>query len=142
MTKPESDLVAALGAGLPLSSHPFAEVGRACNASEDEVLERLRRLLGQGVVCRLQPLPAPARAGAAAAPAPAADSFDARLLEALEIGFPLLPRPYEAVAAMLGTTEPAVLEHLQRLLDAGLIGRIGMQLCEPGPGAENVLAAE
>src|SRR5690606_3858890 len=79
-------LLDALRDGLPLTPHPFEAVGRACGATEDEVLERLRQLHGNGGMARLAPLPA-LRPGAAEAAA--SDDFDTRLLELLASGFPL-----------------------------------------------------
>lgn len=117
-------LLDALRDGLPLTPHPFEAVGRACGATEDEVLERLRQLHGNGGMARLAPLPA-LRPGAAEAAA--SDDFDTRLLELLASGFPLLSRPYEAIAATLGATEAELIDRLGALLDAGLLGRICMQ---------------
>ena len=54
------------------------------------------------------------------------DDFDRRLLAAIEDGLPLLPRPYLAVATELETTEQAVIERLERLLQAGIIRRFGI----------------
>lgn len=127
-------LLDALRDGLPLTRRPFESIGRACGASEDEVLDRLRRLRDNGGLVLLAPMPAvpPARAGAAGASAP--DEFDARLLALLASGIPLLPYPYEAIAATLDSTEAEVLGRLGALLDAGLAGRIRMQprMAEPG----------
>lgn len=49
-------LIDHLHGGLPLVDHPFAEVGTALGMSEDEVIERLRHLLAQGVLTRFGPL--------------------------------------------------------------------------------------
>ncbi len=117
-------LLDALRDGIPLTRRPFESLGRACGASEDEVLRGLRRLCENGVLADPAPLPPP-RPGAAPTPAPG--SFDARLLEILAGGFPLLPNPYEAIAAILGTSEAHVLGRLDALVDAGVIGRIGMR---------------
>ncbi len=54
------------------------------------------------------------------------DDFDRRLLAAIEDGIPLLPRPYLAVATRLETTEQAVLERLEALLECGIIRRFGI----------------
>jgi DNA-binding Lrp family transcriptional regulator len=51
--------------------------------------------------------------------------FDRRLIAATQAGLPLVPRPYEAVAATLGTSEELVRRRLQQMLDEGLIRRIG-----------------
>lgn len=117
-------LLDALRDGLPLTRRPFESLGRACGASEDEVLRGLRRLCENGVLADPAPLPPSPDATPTLAPAPG--GFDARLLEILASGFPLLPNPYEAIAAILGTSEARVLERLEALVEAGVIGRIGM----------------
>ncbi|MFA7504356.1 MAG: AsnC family protein [Burkholderiaceae bacterium] len=130
-----SHLLDALREGLPLSSRPFEAIGRSCGASEDEVLERLRRLHGNGTLAGFAPLP-PRRACTGADPAPG--DFDARLLEIVGTGFPLLPHPYEAIAAILGATEADVLERLRILVDTGRIGPIGTlpRKIAPAPGGD------
>ncbi|MEQ1803809.1 MAG: Lrp/AsnC family transcriptional regulator, partial [Burkholderiaceae bacterium] len=40
----------------PLTDHPFAVVGAEIGSDEDDVLERLQRLLAQGVLTRFGPL--------------------------------------------------------------------------------------
>ncbi|MGZ8259764.1 MAG: Lrp/AsnC family transcriptional regulator [Caldimonas sp.] len=49
-------LIDRLHGELPLSDHPFAVVGAELGMEEEEVLDRLRRLLSQGVLTRLGPL--------------------------------------------------------------------------------------
>jgi siroheme decarboxylase len=65
MTRPEpgagldgrdARLVRRLHGDLPLNDHPFAAVGAELGMDEDEVLERLQRLLAQGVLSRFGPL--------------------------------------------------------------------------------------
>lgn len=51
--------------------------------------------------------------------------FDRRLVTATQSGLPLVPRPYEAVAAMLGSSSDAVRERLAALIAQGLVRRIG-----------------
>lgn len=51
--------------------------------------------------------------------------FDRRLIAATQAGLPLVPRPYDAVAAQLGVSAQAVRERLAGMLDEGLIRRIG-----------------
>ena len=55
----------------------------------------------------------------------ALDEFDRRLVAATQGGLPLVPRPYEALGAMLGTSGAAVRERLAQWLDQGLVRRIG-----------------
>ena len=53
------------------------------------------------------------------------DDFDRRLIAATQSGLPLVPRPYEAVGAMLGVSGEAVRERFAQMLASGLIRRIG-----------------
>jgi DNA-binding Lrp family transcriptional regulator len=59
----DARLLERLHGELPLTDHPFAEVGAELGMSEDEVLERLRRLLASGVLTRFGPLYQIERAG-------------------------------------------------------------------------------
>ncbi len=52
----DARLIDRLHGNLPLTDHPFAAVGADLGMDEDEVLERLRRLLAQGVLTRFGPL--------------------------------------------------------------------------------------
>ncbi len=52
-----------LHGGLPLSDRPFAEVAAQLGMGEDALIERLRRLLSQGVLSRFGPLFQIERAG-------------------------------------------------------------------------------
>jgi DNA-binding Lrp family transcriptional regulator len=51
---------------------------------------------------------------------------DRPLLQAMSAGLPLVPRPYEALAAGLGRTEAQVLDRLARLSAARILTRIGV----------------
>ncbi|MGA7980433.1 MAG: Lrp/AsnC family transcriptional regulator [Chromatiaceae bacterium] len=53
------------------------------------------------------------------------DAIDRRLLNDFQQGFPLIPRPYKAVAAQLSIDEPEVIARLTRLQDAGAVSRVG-----------------
>ena len=53
------------------------------------------------------------------------DDFERRLVAATQSGLPLVPRPYEAVAATIGTTSSAVRGCLSHWLEQGLVRRIG-----------------
>jgi siroheme decarboxylase len=59
----DAQLVARLHGDLPLTDHPFATVGAEIGMEEDEVIERLHRLLAQGVLTRFGPLFQIERAG-------------------------------------------------------------------------------
>jgi len=53
------------------------------------------------------------------------DDLDRRIIRATQAGLPLVPRPYEAVGAMLGVSGQQVCQRLQAMLEQGLIRRIG-----------------
>ena len=53
------------------------------------------------------------------------DDLDRRIIRATQAGLPLVPRPYEAVGAMLSVSGQQVRERLQAMLEQGLIRRIG-----------------
>jgi DNA-binding Lrp family transcriptional regulator len=61
----DAGLIARLQSGFPLCDCPLADVGHALGLAGDEVLERLRKLLAQGVLMRLGPLYRIDRAGGA-----------------------------------------------------------------------------
>lgn len=46
------DVLAALGDGLPLSRHPYAELGAGIGMDEGEIIDRLTRLRQAGVIRR------------------------------------------------------------------------------------------
>lgn len=52
-------------------------------------------------------------------------SGEFKLLNSFQRGFPLVQRPYAAIAAELSMTESAVIETLQRLQAAGTVSRVG-----------------
>ncbi len=56
----------------------------------------------------------------------ALSEFDRELIAATQTGLPLVARPYEAVAAMLGVSGERVRERLGEMLAEGLIRRIGV----------------
>jgi siroheme decarboxylase len=56
-------LIDRLHGELPLTEHPFADVGTELGISEDEVIERLRHLLARGTLTRFGPLFQIERAG-------------------------------------------------------------------------------
>lgn len=53
------------------------------------------------------------------------DAVDRRLVNALQGGFPLVPRPFAAVAAELGLVEADVIARLRRLTETGILSRFG-----------------
>lgn len=58
-------------------------------------------------------------------PAPVIDATDRRLIQATQEGLPRVSRPYHAVAEQLGVSAEEVMTRLQRMLDSGVIRRIG-----------------
>lgn len=53
------------------------------------------------------------------------DELDRRLIVATQAGLPRVPRPYEAIGAELGIRGDEVMARLQRMLESGVIRRIG-----------------
>ena len=53
------------------------------------------------------------------------DEIDRRIVNALQGGFPLCPRPYEAAAKALGMSERNLLFRLERLLRDKILTRFG-----------------
>jgi len=53
------------------------------------------------------------------------DEIDRRIINALQVGFPICDAPYQQVAGQLGLTEQALLERLQTLLNNGTLTRFG-----------------
>ena len=58
-------------------------------------------------------------------PAPELDATDRRLIVATQAGLPRVSRPYHAIAEQLGIGGDEVMRRLQRMLDCGVIRRIG-----------------
>ena len=55
----------------------------------------------------------------------ALSEFDRELVAATQSGLPLVPRPYEAIGAMLGVSSDVVRERLATMRAQGLVRRIG-----------------
>jgi DNA-binding Lrp family transcriptional regulator len=51
--------------------------------------------------------------------------FDRALIGATQSGLPLVPRPYEAIGAMLGVSSEMVRDRLAQMREQGLVRRIG-----------------
>lgn len=58
-------------------------------------------------------------------PAPEIDAIDRRIVNALQEGFPLSPRPYAEAAEALGLTENDLIRRLSRLLEVRALTRFG-----------------
>ena len=54
------------------------------------------------------------------------DALNRALLQAVERGLPLSPRPYAVIAEQLGIAEPEVIARLQDLQEQGIIKRMGI----------------
>ena len=61
----------------------------------------------------------------AADSAPAIDATDRRIIQATQEGLPRVSRPYHAIAGQLGLDAEEVMARLRRLLESGVIRRIG-----------------
>lgn len=53
------------------------------------------------------------------------DALDRAIILATQAGLPLCPEPYRAVAELVGTTSEVVQERMRRMLESGVIRRIG-----------------
>lgn len=60
-----------------------------------------------------------------ASPKPELDGVDRRLIVATQGGLPRVSRPYDALAEQLGIAPDDVLQRLRRMLDSGVIRRVG-----------------
>ena len=58
-------------------------------------------------------------------PPEALDATDRAILNALQDGFPLVPRPFAAAGKSLGLTEEALISHIRHLREVGAITRFG-----------------
>ncbi len=58
-------------------------------------------------------------------PLPGLDDTDRRIVNTLQEGFPLSPRPYAEVAARLGLSEADLIARLGRLIERGALTRFG-----------------
>lgn len=54
------------------------------------------------------------------------DELDRNLVRATQAGLPLVPRPYEAIGEALGLSGEDVRARLARMLEAGIVRRIGV----------------
>lgn len=68
------------------------------------------------------------------------DPIDTRLLDEFQRDLPLVSRPFAALGAALGISEPEVLARLSRLCDAGSIARVGATV-RPNTAGASTLAA-
>jgi len=59
-------------------------------------------------------------------PEPLIDDIDRRIIRATQSGLPLEPQPYHAVAREAGVSPEEVMARMQRMLETGMIRRIGV----------------
>lgn len=69
------------------------------------------------------------------------NDLDKRILAELQHDFPLEARPYRRIADKLEISEDELFEHINRLLDQGVIRRIGVSLDSRKLGYASTLAA-
>lgn len=67
------------------------------------------------------------------------DTIDKQVLDALQMDFPLAPRPYAVIAERLGLTEDGVWQRVQSLMERGIIRRLGASLDSRKLGYESTL---
>ncbi|MFB6304675.1 MAG: Lrp/AsnC family transcriptional regulator, partial [Haloferacaceae archaeon] len=68
------------------------------------------------------------------------DDVDAALVDGYQSGFPVVERPFRAVAADLGVTERGALERVERLRERGVVRRFGAVLNPPVIGSSTLAA--
>ena len=68
------------------------------------------------------------------------DVLDRRLLNDFQRGFPLVERPFAAIAERVGASEREVLECYQRLAQAEIVSRIGVVFRPNAAGASTLVA--
>lgn len=71
----------------------------------------------------------------------ALDALDRRIVNALQGGFPICERPYDAAAESLGITGEALVRRIERLLAVRVLTRFGPLYNADRMGGANVLAA-
>ena len=69
------------------------------------------------------------------------DHMDKAILNQIQSSFPLTPRPYAAVGELLGLTEAEVVERVQRMVQDGIIRRIGANFNSRRLGYTSTLCA-
>jgi DNA-binding Lrp family transcriptional regulator len=117
-------LINALQGGFPVCDAPYAEVGRRLGLDEDDVIARLERLLGDGVLSRFGPMYDAERLGGGltlAAMAVPQNRFD----EVAQVvnGFPEVAHNYERTQELnmwfvLATERPERIGEVLRAIEA------------------------
>jgi siroheme decarboxylase len=101
MDEVDRQLINALQGGFPICDRPYAEVGRRLGLDEDDVMVRLERLVGDGVLSRFGPMYDAERLGGGltlAAMAVPENRFEE--VAAIVNGFPEVAHNYERTHAL------------------------------------------
>jgi DNA-binding Lrp family transcriptional regulator len=69
------------------------------------------------------------------------DEIDRRIVNALQVGFPVSARPYQAAAAQLGISEQELIRRLDNLLNRQILSRFGPLYDAEAMGGALTLAA-
>lgn len=69
------------------------------------------------------------------------DATDKRILDIIQTGFPIAPRPYEAIGKEVGLTEAEALARVRALKASGIIRRIGANFQSAKIGFKSTLCA-
>ncbi len=76
-----------------------------------------------------------------ALPEALSDMHDAALLDIIQTGFPLVPRPYAEIGKILGLSEEESLARVKALRDKGIIRRLGANFHSKALGFRSSLCA-
>ena len=69
------------------------------------------------------------------------DATDKRILDIIQTGFPIAPRPYAAIGEQVGLTEAEALARVRALKASGIIRRIGANFQSAKIGFKSTLCA-
>jgi siroheme decarboxylase len=69
------------------------------------------------------------------------DELDKAILNQIQSSFPITPRPYDVVGESLGLSEAEVVARVQKMVDAGIIRRIGANFNSRQLGYTSTLCA-
>ncbi len=69
------------------------------------------------------------------------DAIDKRILDVIQTGFPIAPRPYAAIGEQVGLTEAETLARVRALRASGIIRRIGANFQSAKIGFKSTLCA-
>ncbi|MDR0826545.1 MAG: AsnC family transcriptional regulator [Desulfovibrio sp.] len=72
---------------------------------------------------------------------PALDAADRRILDLIQTGFPIVPRPYALIGEKCGLAEEEALRRVRRLKEIGIIRRLGANFRSDKLGFRSTLCA-